>query len=345
LAKVDRPGEKSLTETGMTLGSPPYMSPEQCLGKEVDARADIYSLGCVLYEALTGTGAVTSDSVLECMNNHLLKIPTRPSRLDSELDVPKSFEDFLMQCLEKDAADRFDTAHEARDVLQSCLSGAKIIPHRKTKRMKDAATFMHNKLIPTAFIVMGLGIAWICVYIWQMLLTPNTVSPAQAPSAQSSNSNGASYIPGVKTPLAERLVNDKLPTAHTKSLMLASANVSIASAEAQRAQRDLANADIEAAKVRTEHCIDTLAIVFDNIRAGVGGEFDLSKLDWSNPLRRVGSARHGLRNARDSLRVAVRRLSENPPDKVAAEQELTTAVDILRGAGDKLDGAIQALSK
>jgi hypothetical protein len=52
-----------------------------------------------------------------------------------------------------------------------------------------------------------------------------------------------------------------------------------------------------------------------------------------------------LRNARDSLRVAVRRLSENPPDKVAAGQELTTAVDILRGAGDKLDGAIQALSK
>src|SRR5262249_4623619 len=73
------PGEgqplQHLTQTGQIFGSPAYMSPEQCQGKHVDVRADIYSLGCVLYETVTGVPPFGGENVYEVMMNHLNAAP------------------------------------------------------------------------------------------------------------------------------------------------------------------------------------------------------------------------------------------------------------------------------
>lgn len=349
LAKVDRPGEKSLTETGMTVGSPPYMSPEQCLGKEVDARSDIYSLGCVLYEAVTGRSAITSDSVLECMNNHLSQIPVCPSQVNADIEVPDTVDDFLMQCLEKEPENRFATARDAGAALFACLSGhahrtgwRKLISRHQAQRMSKTVRFVHGQFIPGLFAVAAVGISWIAIHIWQLLLIPNTVSPPLVLTANRKTS--VTELPGAEnTAKNEAGSHERGPVGHPKALKVASANVESALKEAERGLVSLTSGDVVSAKTRSQHCIDSLTIVMDNIRTGVGGDYNLHDLDQSNPLRRVGSARHALRNAKEALGVVLHRLSENPPDKDAATDELTSVVDILTAAKLKLDTAISEL--
>src|SRR5262249_14972552 len=80
------------TRTGMMRGRAAYRSPEQAAGathKQIDARADVYSLGMVIYEMLTGRAAFESDTVLAIINQHLCEKPTPPSRLRPDLNIPE----------------------------------------------------------------------------------------------------------------------------------------------------------------------------------------------------------------------------------------------------------------
>ncbi len=91
------------TVEGTILGTAEYMSPEQASGKSVDFRTDIYSLGVVLYEMLTGRRPITGKSFSEIIYNQLTVTPVRPSRLeDLSISMPLYLEELIMQCLEKD---------------------------------------------------------------------------------------------------------------------------------------------------------------------------------------------------------------------------------------------------
>src|SRR6266550_1216619 len=99
-----------LTATGQTLGTPNYMAPEQFKGQPVDARTDLYALGCVLYECLTGTPPYPGDTFETVMYGHLM---TQPAPLTSHRPgLPAGLDAVLAKAMAKDAADRYATCAE-----------------------------------------------------------------------------------------------------------------------------------------------------------------------------------------------------------------------------------------
>ncbi|MEK7400855.1 MAG: protein kinase [Gemmatimonadota bacterium] len=99
-----RPKDSGHTEAGMVVGTPEYMAPEQLLGDELDARADLYSTGAVLYECLTGQVPITADSAIVLITRVLEQIPKPPR--DVVPDVPQSLSDLVMWVLQKDREKR-----------------------------------------------------------------------------------------------------------------------------------------------------------------------------------------------------------------------------------------------
>lgn len=105
-----------LTKPGQILGTPSYMSPEQAEGRETDARTDIFSLGVVMYEAITGTRPFTGDSYAEVVSNLLKTEP--PSVADLKPKVPYLLARLISRCLEKSRRARFQTMNEVRVILE-----------------------------------------------------------------------------------------------------------------------------------------------------------------------------------------------------------------------------------
>lgn len=97
----------NLTQTGEVFGTPLYMSPEQCFGKNLDSRSDIYSLGCVLYETLTGAPPFTADSALALMMKHQSEEPASMKEASLGREFPANLEKIVMRTLEKDPNHRY----------------------------------------------------------------------------------------------------------------------------------------------------------------------------------------------------------------------------------------------
>ncbi len=111
--------QQSLTKTGEVFGSPIYMSPEQCLGKDVDRHSDIYALGCLMYETLTGVPPHLGPTFLDTLNKHVGETATPIHELVPEAKVPIELEKIIEKCLAKKPEDRFDTTEEIRDHLSA----------------------------------------------------------------------------------------------------------------------------------------------------------------------------------------------------------------------------------
>jgi eukaryotic-like serine/threonine-protein kinase len=106
----------SLTQTATVLGTSAYMSPEQALGQPVDARSDIYSLGCVLYEMLTGEPPFVADVSAAVLHQHV-RVEPKPAR-GRNRNIPPALDALVMQMLAKSPDDRPQTATEVRDRLE-----------------------------------------------------------------------------------------------------------------------------------------------------------------------------------------------------------------------------------
>jgi len=106
------------TQTGMVLGSPKYMSPEQVLGKTIDARSDIFSLGVTLYEMLAGVAPFRGDNVNVIMYQTLNVTPPPPSSLNPQ--VPEMLDYILAKALDKNIESRYQTALEFAEDLRTC---------------------------------------------------------------------------------------------------------------------------------------------------------------------------------------------------------------------------------
>jgi len=105
-----------LTLDGTTTGTPAYMSPEMALGNPVDARSDIYSLGCVAYRVLTGEQVFERDTALAVLLAHIQDDPVAPSQR-TELEIPAELDRVILACLEKDPSKRPQTAQELARLL------------------------------------------------------------------------------------------------------------------------------------------------------------------------------------------------------------------------------------
>ena len=108
------------TQTGLMMGTPRYMSPEQVAGRPVDQRSDIFSLGTVLYELLTGTKLFAGNDATEIMYNVSQLRPVPPSRLNRQ--VPSMLDLVVAKSLEKDAGERYQDAHQFAADLRACLN-------------------------------------------------------------------------------------------------------------------------------------------------------------------------------------------------------------------------------
>lgn len=106
-----------ITNTGEVMGTPRYMSPEQCTGKELDARSDIYALGCVMYECFTGKPTFDGDSFYDMVRLHLNETPSRLPFFQPAVDLPKELVEVIFKALKKNPDDRYQSAEEMLDAL------------------------------------------------------------------------------------------------------------------------------------------------------------------------------------------------------------------------------------
>ncbi|WP_404814141.1 protein kinase domain-containing protein [Kitasatospora fiedleri] len=121
IARALQSGVTSMTQTGMVVGTPQYLSPEQALGKSVDARSDLYSVGCMLFELLSGQLPFDGDSAFSIAYKHVQETPPAPSTLNRA--VTPGIDALVERALRKDPAHRFPTAEAMREEVERILAG------------------------------------------------------------------------------------------------------------------------------------------------------------------------------------------------------------------------------
>jgi eukaryotic-like serine/threonine-protein kinase len=122
---LSRDGETTMTQTGMVIGTAAYLSPEQAQGNAVDARSDVYSLGCVLYEMLTARPPFEGDTPLSIAYKHVRENPTPPSA--SNPDVPRELDAIVLKAMAKNPDNRYSSATEMQQDLQRYLGGQTVL--------------------------------------------------------------------------------------------------------------------------------------------------------------------------------------------------------------------------
>jgi eukaryotic-like serine/threonine-protein kinase len=130
---IARSGASQMTEVGSIIGTAQYLSPEQARGSPVDQRSDVYSVGIVLYEMLTGKVPFTGDTPLEIAMKHLSEVPVPPSEARS--DVPEDLDLVVLRALAKDPEDRYQTSEEMDADLARIQRGLSV-----SSETTDAAT-------------------------------------------------------------------------------------------------------------------------------------------------------------------------------------------------------------
>ena len=214
---------KGITGAGVMIGTPEYMSPEQAEVKEVDQRSDIYSLGVILYEMVTGRVPFEGETPLGIAMKHKSEAPKDPKELNAQ--IPEDLSRVILRCMEKDKEKRFQSAGEVRSELGNIEKGIatteKVVPKRKPITSKEiTVTFGLKKLFIPTLVIVALLIA--AVIIWQ-LLPPK--KPIPIPSGKPSlavmyfmNETGDQALDHWRIALSRWLVTDLSQSKHINVL-------------------------------------------------------------------------------------------------------------------------------
>jgi eukaryotic-like serine/threonine-protein kinase len=160
-----------LTATGQTMGTPAYMSPEQCQGLELDGRSDLYSLGVVLFEVATGARPFAAKSLTEAVYQHVYTQPPRPSEVRPGLD-PK-LEAIILRCMAKHPAERFPSAIDLVGALNALDPAAAV----------GGATMVGPFVLPPSLPVTPLSVGAVAPPPPPPSVTPLPVAPSTAESS------------------------------------------------------------------------------------------------------------------------------------------------------------------
>ena len=172
--------ETKLTATGVLVGTPNYMAPEQAEGNPVDARTDVYALGVILYEMLTGTVPFQGETPLSVLHQHTSRLPILPSARAPERAIPEALDDLVMRCLAKAPDDRFPTMQALCDALANVggkpsaaaaagVSSSARPPAPTTRRFADddepVVTRRRRRILPLALLGAAVVLAGVLVII------------------------------------------------------------------------------------------------------------------------------------------------------------------------------------
>ncbi len=124
IARAVSDSAATMTSTAAVIGTAQYLSPEQARGEGVDARSDVYSLGCLLYELVTGAPPFTGDSPVSVAYQHVREDPRLPSSINRE--IPPELDAILLKAMSKNPANRYQSAAEMRNDLLRALAGQRV---------------------------------------------------------------------------------------------------------------------------------------------------------------------------------------------------------------------------
>lgn len=147
---LEKPGRRvqALTQVGDVLGTPLYMSPEQSAGKTLDSRSDIYGVGCVMYEALTGRAPLIGENVLDTMQKQINEMPASIDAARPDLFIPESIKQILFKTLEKDPNQRYQSMADLKrdlEVISASYSGKAMTMDRQLPGLAKLQAYPEEK--------------------------------------------------------------------------------------------------------------------------------------------------------------------------------------------------------
>jgi serine/threonine protein kinase len=173
IAKViqgERKVDQLETQAGTVFGTPRYMSPEQAQGKPLDARSDLYSVGVLLYQMLTGRALFLDDDAVVVMAKHIKERPVPMRKVAPQARIPQSLERVVMKALEKEPKDRFLNAEEFDNALTACLPDVEAAMRNPTSSRPVAAVTALSS-VPRAALFASIAVLFVALVIAIYVLT------------------------------------------------------------------------------------------------------------------------------------------------------------------------------
>jgi serine/threonine protein kinase len=175
LSPLEDSGVAALTQTGDVFGSPLYMSPEQARGEKLDNRADIYSMGCLMYETLSGVPPINGANMLEILYRHMNEMPQPLNVVAKDKTIPRPLEAIVFKALAKDPKDRYqDMASLAADLqkfeessagLMGSLASLWTLYRSRRKRLNLREKIATIVTISAAVAILGVAVIFTVFYI------------------------------------------------------------------------------------------------------------------------------------------------------------------------------------
>jgi serine/threonine-protein kinase len=177
---------QQLTQLGLAVGTPAYMSPEQASGQEIDARSDLYSCGVILYEVLTGRKPFEADTHVQVMSMHLTATPKPLRSVAMQARIPAALERVVLRALAKKPGDRFKSARELRGALEEAALAKYESPEISGHEATAVALPRSRRRWPRTAVVAAAGVALLAsaIAIWNLL--PDTHSGPPSASGRAS---------------------------------------------------------------------------------------------------------------------------------------------------------------
>jgi serine/threonine protein kinase/lipopolysaccharide biosynthesis regulator YciM len=203
-----------MTQTGMLIGTPDYMSPEQVMGEHVDARSDLFTLGVILYELLTGSIPYKADTTQAAMFKRTREVPRPPAEADPT--VPRFLSDVAVKCLQIDPALRYQSAREILQDLEAWRGGATHSRPISIARRPPALSASRKKWIVAGAAVVALATAGLVLRErflshWEQGASAPAVSLAILPFRNASGNPGLDWL---GSSVAETLSTDVGQSSH-----------------------------------------------------------------------------------------------------------------------------------